>query len=1059
MTDRVRIVIEADGDDAVREAQDISRAYDRMGKDVARSTKDAERGMQGFSQSAKRVGDALDEVGTAVGVAVSAVALLGRNNRDAERSVDALRRAYGDEADAILDATEAIQDHTNFSNDAARQAALTGASLAQNYGLAADQIETLIGVSADLATIHGIELPDAMSRVAGAIRGEGEAAEILGLNMSDAAVASQAAAAGLTTWNTTMTEGEKAAFRYSVLVDQAAFATGAAGDAAQGAAGRGYDLVQFLDDAAESAGAALGPAGEFLSVAGDLALAAPLAGNALGRMAQGLGRVAESTRLASTASAGLGLIAGAGPLGLVAATAAATGGVILLADALSDGYTPATEAATDGTQSLTDALGAMAVAGAEAMALEQGQGILDFWNQLAAEATAAAEVARDAQETITTGGPIDAAQQQRIRDAQATLQEFANEYGVAVSEIGNLTEDLNADLVAASTYVGENAEAVRTAVLETLDLMARGVENGGITFKEGARRIDEITGSMESFGAVLPGTQRAIDGISAALNPWSDGQVEATRTAEDLAEAEKELAAGLAVVEAGIREVTAARQAGQDAARAEYDASRERVEAAEDEFRANMALLGSYGGLARIGAGVGNIDVGNPFAGSELADVNVEGMDQFRELSAATLEYNAALRLAADGVLTLAEQQDVLTASQGVLGEQLGDYRTQLGYTEEAERILRERQAAGLALTAEQIAFLERVDAVQADATASAEDLAVQQGIMALAWLENAESQQDLADSNRDLNDTMTELGDVLGDFIADWRDLLGLPPADNLEIPDDVLGSMQRARDLMNDLIDDRNRQHALGSDVSGTGAPANQPPPALPPDLVTLERRTVSVDADWSGVQAAAVAAAGFLENQLVGRDWIAGLFADASDLLGDAENAESTMRAVADGEYEAALNADPSDALGDVGTVEGALAALDGQSATVRAYAEIAQARADINSLLGFQGDAFIVVNAVAGALNPFAHGGVVGAQHGRVITVGEAGPERVVLPIGSYVRPAPATRGDGRDGGITINLTVQGSINGVDDLERHIFRAMAAAAPIGVGNRRTELGIRS
>jgi hypothetical protein len=93
---------------------------------------------------------------------------------------------------------------------------------------------------------------------------------------------------------------------------------------------------------------------------------------------------------------------------------------------------------------------------------------------------------------------------------------------------------------------------------------------------------------------------------------------------------------------------------------------------------------------------------------------------------------------------------------------------------------------------------------------------------------------------------------------------------------------------------------------------------------------------------------------------------------------------------------------------------------------------------------------------------------------VVEMAEVGPELVYPPsgdpylvaqhglvvadIGSYVSPAPATRGQigGMGGGITININAP--VFGVDDLERHLFSALARAASVGVPLRRIEVGMR-
>ena len=86
---------------------------------------------------------------------------------------------------------------------------------------------------------------------------------------------------------------------------------------------------------------------------------------------------------------------------------------------------------------------------------------------------------------------------------------------------------------------------------------------------------------------------------------------------------------------------------------------------------------------------------------------------------------------------------------------------------------------------------------------------------------------------------------------------------------------------------------------------------------------------------------------------------------------------------------------------------------------------------------------IPSRIGGALG-FAHGGVIGAAGGGprsgMTLVGEAGPELVNLPAGSRVIPNGRTEqmlaGSGGDGGVTVNLYVQGSIRSDRDLVKII-----------------------
>lgn len=267
--------------------QQVTRDAEKMGTTVEQASQKSSRSLKDMKESATAVGAG---IGTLVGIA----ALSGRAFQSQEQQIRGLNRAYGESSDEIQKFSKELQDSTTYSDDAARQSAQVASTLTRSYGLTADQVQTLIARTADLASVNvtstgaQFDLTDAVSRTAGAIRGEGEAAEALGLTLSDSAVAAAAAARGLTGWTTTMTEAEKAQFRFTLLMEQSTYAQGAAAEAAATNAGKTKQLVNDLQDMTQGFGGALGPMGEVLSVMGSLALAAPLLGAGIGKIGTAL---------------------------------------------------------------------------------------------------------------------------------------------------------------------------------------------------------------------------------------------------------------------------------------------------------------------------------------------------------------------------------------------------------------------------------------------------------------------------------------------------------------------------------------------------------------------------------------------------------------------------------------------------------------------------------------------------------------------------------------------------------------------------------------------------
>ncbi len=334
----------------VLEAQDkLTPAFQKAGRAAEDAATKGKRSAEDWSRAAQKVG-------IAIGGLVTATSYLGRAHQSESNQIKALERAYGDQADQLDDLAQSYQAMGIASDDSVRIAALGAQSLAKNYGLTADEITQLIERSADLSAVtfdqygNQLQLADVMQRVTGAIRGEGEAAEILGVAMSDSRLASLAAAEGLTGWTTTMTESEKAAFRLKVLLNDTTSAQGAAAEKADTLAGKTNALKLQLLDQASAVGGLLGPLGEMAAVLGDVALAAPLVGGALGKMAGSM-----SAAKLSTTVLGVGL----GPLGLGLAALGGAAGLTYLIQKMND-YEDAAEAATIATGDLNNFFKTMA---------------------------------------------------------------------------------------------------------------------------------------------------------------------------------------------------------------------------------------------------------------------------------------------------------------------------------------------------------------------------------------------------------------------------------------------------------------------------------------------------------------------------------------------------------------------------------------------------------------------------------------------------------------------------------------------------------------------------
>ncbi len=427
---------------------------DQAATKSATSLKTVDTSAKQTAASMKTVGDSATRVGAALGTLAAGAAKAGAAFANQQRQIAGIKAAYGDASDAILEMAENIQATTRFSNDAAREGALLASSLASNYELTAEQIGELVARSADLAQVFGTDLADAIQRTSSAIRGEGESAERLGLNMSDAAIAAKALEAGITNWGVpgALTEAEKAAFRFNILMGQTGAVTGQAAAFAETSAGGFAQLKNELQDTGQAVGGFLGDFGSLAAEFAPMALALPL-------ISAGLGKLAVEAKIAGTAllatRAGMvGLAVATGPVGIAIAAVAVT-----------------------------------AVA------------LYSAYKQLTAVSD---EIARSFEDVTTTLNDLNAAGESY---AAGVLERATTEKQLAAT----LEETGNAYTQVAAKY----AEAANSQVGWTTDLQAAFLDYA-IVGEEVAEMNDAIVAAFNAEGAVAADVARYIDALRVA---------------------------------------------------------------------------------------------------------------------------------------------------------------------------------------------------------------------------------------------------------------------------------------------------------------------------------------------------------------------------------------------------------------------------------------------------------------------------------------------------------------------------------------------------------------
>jgi hypothetical protein len=153
---------------------------------------------------------------------------------DNERITRATAAAYGSQAESFERFAAGLSEQTGFTRQAILEAALSARTLSTNYGLAIDQTQKLITVSADLARVRGIGVAEAFERVQSAIRGEAEASEFLGLTLNDTFLQQNAANGAYRATFNTLNDATKAQIRYVEVLRQTDAFQGLAASSAAG---------------------------------------------------------------------------------------------------------------------------------------------------------------------------------------------------------------------------------------------------------------------------------------------------------------------------------------------------------------------------------------------------------------------------------------------------------------------------------------------------------------------------------------------------------------------------------------------------------------------------------------------------------------------------------------------------------------------------------------------------------------------------------------------------------------------------------------------------------
>lgn len=1075
MAETVQITLIAkDGTTQVFKA--AGQAAERMGDQVEDAGTKGAAATDKLGDSAKTSTKNWDEFGRVAGTAAAAIGLASvKLAGDADVAGIALKRNYGDAADEFERLAELLQDKTVFSNDDAIKAANTAATLAKNYGLTNDQIETLVTRSADLASLYGTSLSEAVQRTSSAIRGEAESAEMLGLTMNDTAL-------GIDNLSKSTTDAEKAQIRFTALMDQSATAQGAAGEVAELNSQRWKSWANEANDALQGVG------GNLSDFQGPL-LALGAASQVIGPLGDAFGALGGKAKTAQLGSAALGLALG--PAGLVLAAGAAAAGIYYLTTRESDAekQAQALAAATDDyTASLQNNTTALLAAGA----FDTATGTAAYLETIIANGKTAQDridALAESQQFLLGMTSADAEDPSWMRidgldaytqsvlaasDANGDFLISAEEYAAAqatlsggfeanAGQAATLTDALNAldEVIANPEFAGQD-------IAKAADAIVREVGAGTITLEEGVAKLDALgsTGldqynlAWREHKVVVDANAAAYENFEARRGQAISGMVTENAAIDGQIERRDRMIASLA---SEADEATATGRAVEIAERGKQAARQASAESLESHRDADLAAQSATGydrltaSIAKGAEGAARYRVETDALIATQAEAAATALAQGQAVLAATQAYagmigttNAldagvsvvigGLENLGGGVERVSTALDGLTTAgeDGGLSQlkQLADdgriswmeYESAMGAASDATVAATSTQASLGVILANQAPLLADLAAGQADYVAGLADLSAEEQLLALAYMDSANAGKALELQTLAISAANGELGEGGMAFAEDviagaaqWDPILKATLLDMGTISEGADGTItvNMAGDGVSEIeaLNTTLQQLAgsfevmLNVDINDDGV-IGYVPPELPP-------ATVNVNADASGADATV--------NERIAA-W-GGLTATPALNANTAPGDQAVSGAVTTWGSMAATptiyaNTAPAD-----NAVANSVASANGQAATITIDAYTGPYYANLPVTGQTIGTNYIdVVSRGAGQIGftPFATGGLVTAR------MGEVGPESVTIPgsnmraiaprdglytvpDGSYVSSAVATRGMGGGGG--------------------------------------------
>jgi hypothetical protein len=138
----------------------------------------------------------------------------------AQQQQNAVGLGYGAQAKQVNEFADRLRDVQNVRRQDTLEASIQAVTLQKNFGLSIAQTQNLIALSSELAKVRGIGVAESFERLQSAIRGEGEAAEYLGLTLGATYVAHNAANGQYRLSYQSLTDAQRAQVLYTEAMKQ-----------------------------------------------------------------------------------------------------------------------------------------------------------------------------------------------------------------------------------------------------------------------------------------------------------------------------------------------------------------------------------------------------------------------------------------------------------------------------------------------------------------------------------------------------------------------------------------------------------------------------------------------------------------------------------------------------------------------------------------------------------------------------------------------------------------------------------------------------------------------